>query len=95
MTLVIPFKNSKYIYLCLCVQYGVFPLKGKMLNVREAAAKQITENQEIQNVIKTMGLQIGKQYENVKQLRYGSIMIMADQDSKKNLKLTQPDIVIF
>ncbi len=49
-----------------------------MLNVREAAAKQITENQEIQNVIKTMGLQIGKQYENVKQLRYGSIMIMAD-----------------
>jgi DNA topoisomerase-2 len=28
--------------------YGVFPLRGKLLNVREASLKQIQENQEIQ-----------------------------------------------
>jgi len=29
-------------------QFGVFPLKGKLLNVREATYKQIAKNQEIQ-----------------------------------------------
>ncbi|EGR31961.1 topoisomerase ii beta 180kda, putative [Ichthyophthirius multifiliis] len=61
-------------------KFGVFPLKGKMLNVREASVKQITENQEIQNIIKIMGLKLGAKYENTKSLRYGSIAIMADQD---------------
>ena len=28
-------------------KYGVFPLRGKLLNVREAANKQILENKEI------------------------------------------------
>ena len=32
--------------------YGVFPLRGKMLNAREATHKQITENKEIKNIIK-------------------------------------------
>ena len=61
-------------------KYGVFPLKGKLLNVREATAKQCTENQELQNIIKIVGLQFGKNYENAKSLRYGSIIIMSDQD---------------
>ncbi|EAR83749.1 DNA topoisomerase IV (macronuclear) [Tetrahymena thermophila SB210] len=62
--------------------YGVFPLKGKLLNVREANKKQIIENQEIQNICKIIGLDPAVQnYENTKQLRYGSLMIMADQDS--------------
>jgi DNA topoisomerase-2 len=62
-------------------KFGVFPLRGKMLNIRDASAKQIMENQEIQNLIKIMGLQVNKKYENAKQLRYGSIMVMADQDT--------------
>ena len=61
-------------------RYGVFPLKGKLLNVREATPKQSSENQELQYLIKILGLQFAKKYENVKSLRYGSIMIMADQD---------------
>lgn len=64
-------------------KYGVFPLKGKMLNVREATHKQILENAEINNVIKIMGLQYKKKYESVedlKTLRYGRLMIMTDQD---------------
>jgi DNA topoisomerase-2 len=64
-------------------KYGVFPLRGKMLNVREATHKQILENAEINNLIKIMGLQYKKNYstaEDLKTLRYGKLMIMTDQD---------------
>uniref|UniRef100_A0A672ZI06 DNA topoisomerase 2 n=1 Tax=Sphaeramia orbicularis TaxID=375764 RepID=A0A672ZI06_9TELE len=64
-------------------RYGVFPLRGKMLNVREASHKQIMENAEINNIIKILGLQYRKNYsdpESLKSLRYGKIMIMTDQD---------------
>ncbi|PNF31624.1 DNA topoisomerase 2 [Cryptotermes secundus] len=64
-------------------KYGVFPLRGKLLNVREATHKQIKENQEIGNVIKILGLQYKMKYESIddlKTLRYGKLMIMTDQD---------------
>ena len=61
-------------------KYGVFPLRGKLLNVRDASIKQITENAEISNLKKIIGLESGKDYKNVKPLRYGKIMIMTDQD---------------
>nr|CCA21933.1 predicted protein putative [Albugo laibachii Nc14]CCA24783.1 topoisomerase putative [Albugo laibachii Nc14] len=60
--------------------YGVFPLKGKLLNVREASHSQILKNEEIQNVVKILGLKYGQVYESTKSLRYGHLMIMADQD---------------
>ena len=60
--------------------FGVFPLKGKLLNVREASSKQLMANEEIQNIMKIVGLQPKKEYANLSELRYGSIMIMADQD---------------
>lgn len=59
-------------------KYGCFPLRGKFLNVREAQTKQLGENPEIQNLCKIIGLQIGKKYDDVSSLRYGSIMIMTD-----------------
>lgn len=64
-------------------RYGVFPLRGKLLNVREASHKQIMDNAEINALIKIIGLQHKKKYENVddlKTLRYGKLMIMTDQD---------------
>ncbi|KAM4539532.1 DNA topoisomerase 2-beta isoform 2-T2 [Odontesthes bonariensis] len=64
-------------------RYGVFPLRGKILNVREATHKQIMENAEINNIIKIVGLQYKKSYddpESLRSLRYGRIMIMTDQD---------------
>lgn len=61
-------------------RYGVFPLRGKLLNVREATAKQLMDNEEIKNIKKIMGLRHNKKYKNVKQLRYGRIMILTDQD---------------
>ncbi|XP_064967328.1 DNA topoisomerase 2-like [Musa acuminata AAA Group] len=60
--------------------YGVFPLRGKLLNVREANHKQIMDNAEIQNVKQILGLQHGKEYDSTKGLRYGHLMIMTDQD---------------
>ncbi|EDW13467.1 DNA topoisomerase 2 [Drosophila mojavensis] len=63
--------------------YGVFPLRGKLLNVREATFKQLTENAEINNLCKIIGLQYKKKYltmDDLKTLRYGKVMIMTDQD---------------
>lgn len=61
-------------------RFGVFPLRGKMLNVRDASIDQISKNQEIQNIKKFMGLQHKKEYADTKSLRYGHLMIMTDQD---------------
>ncbi|XP_006296839.2 DNA topoisomerase 2, partial [Capsella rubella] len=60
--------------------YGVFPLRGKLLNVREASTTQITNNKEIENLKKILGLKQHMKYENVNSLRYGHMMIMTDQD---------------
>ena len=51
-----------------------------MLNVREAPPNKIAKNQEVQYLMKILGIRIGENYTDVKNLRYGSIMIMTDQD---------------
>lgn len=61
-------------------KYGVFPLKGKLLNVRDASNQTVIKNAEIQNIMKIMGLNIGTEYTDVSKLRYGHVMIMTDQD---------------
>ena len=35
--------------------YGLFPLRGKLLNVREAGHKQIMDNAEIQHIKRILG----------------------------------------
>lgn len=64
--------------------WGVFPLKGKMLNVRDASPKQVCDNQEIGYLKTILGLQHGKDYQDVKSLRYGRVMILADADNDGN-----------
>jgi len=59
--------------------FGAFPLRGKLLNVREAKHDQIMKNEEIQNIKKILGLQHNKEYSSTSSLRYGQLMIMADQ----------------
>ena len=61
-------------------KYGVFPLRGKLLNVRDASIKQVTDNSEITNLKKILGLESGKEYEDTKKLRYGKVMIMTEKD---------------
>ena len=60
--------------------FGCFPLRGKLLNVRECSTHKILQNQEIQYLMKILGIKIGETYTDVKSLRYGSILIMTDQD---------------
>ena len=60
--------------------YGVFPLRGKLLNVRDASVDQVSKNAEIQNIKNILGLKHKQVYTDCKSLRYGHIMIMTDQD---------------
>lgn len=62
-------------------RYGIFPLRGKLLNVKDVNAKKITDNEEISNLKKIIGLESGKDYKDAKSdLRYGKIMLMVDSD---------------
>jgi hypothetical protein len=63
-----------------CDRYGVFPLRGKILNVKEAPVKKILENHEITSLKKIIGLKQGREYSDTQPLRYGRIMVMTDQD---------------
>lgn len=62
-------------------RFGAFPLRGKLLNVRDAPAAQISNNAEITNLKKILGLKNGVEYENTSSLRYGGIILLCDQDS--------------
>jgi len=60
--------------------YGIFPLKGKPLNVRDATMKKVSENEEIKNIINILGLEYGKKYTTTKDLRYGKVVLLSDSD---------------
>jgi DNA topoisomerase II len=61
-------------------KYGVFPLKGKILNVKDISTDKKLKNQELTYIKQILGLETGKVYTDLKQLRYGRLMIMTDQD---------------
>ena len=60
--------------------YGVYPLKGKMLNTRDKEDINIAQNKEICDIKKILALQEDMDYKNVSSLRYGRIMLMTDSD---------------
>ncbi|GJS06597.1 DNA topoisomerase 2 [Tanacetum coccineum] len=72
--------SSQYCTLILTKGVSSTAFALKLLNVREARHEELEENTEIQNIKKILGLQEGKIYENVKELRYGRLMIMSDED---------------
>ena len=61
-------------------RYGVFPLRGKLLNVRDASVSSISNNAELVALKQILGLQTGKTYKDASSLRYGKVMIMTDAD---------------
>ena len=61
-------------------RYGVFPLRGKLLNVRDASVSSISNNAELTALKQILGLQAGKTYKDASSLRYGKVMIMTDAD---------------
>jgi DNA topoisomerase-2 len=63
--------------------FGALPIKGKSLNVQGKTSAVISNNTEIQNITKTLGLRIDIDYkdsENFKSLRYGKLCIFSDAD---------------
>ena len=63
------FRNSQTI--------GAFPLKGKFLNVKELPNSKVIQNEEVKNLMASMGLKLGEAPNN---LRYGKIYIYTDAD---------------
>lgn len=62
-------------------RYGIFPLRGKLLNVTDKSPTTVAKNKEIQDIKKILGLQQDATYENdIKGLRYGKVMIITDAD---------------
>lgn len=61
-------------------KWGAMPLKGKLINVRDASNKKIADNEELNVLKKILGLESGRKYEDASDLRYGRIVIMSDQD---------------
>ena len=63
---------------------GVYPLKGKVMNVRGENVKKVSENKEIAEIKKILGLESGKEYNTIedvyKNLRYSKVVFMTDQD---------------
>lgn len=64
--------------------YGVFPLKGKILNVRDASPSQLLANEEIKSLKIILGLKQGEDYtspDKFNSLRYGRVLLLTDQDT--------------
>lgn len=62
---------------------GVYPLRGKLMNVRDMTSTRIASNKEITELKKILGLISNKKYETDEDfatLRYGSILVLTDAD---------------
>jgi DNA topoisomerase-2 len=62
---------------------GVYPMRGKLFNVRGETQKRILENKEIAEIKQILGIESSKTYTPemvAKKLRYGKILFMTDQD---------------
>jgi len=63
--------------------YGIYPLRGKVLNTRNASTTSISKNREITDIIQALGLRFGLDYtddKNFNTLNYGKLMLLTDQD---------------
>ena len=59
---------------------GIYALRGKLMNVRGEKPSKMATNKEINDIKKIVGLVAGKEYTGVQGLRYGKIVLLADQD---------------
>jgi len=63
--------------------YGVYPLKGKPLNVRGETLARVAANKEVHELAQILGLEFGKKYtpDDVgSKLRYSKVCILSDAD---------------
>ncbi|MCA9097522.1 MAG: DNA topoisomerase IV subunit B, partial [Planctomycetaceae bacterium] len=62
---------------------AVLPLKGKILNTESLALSKILQNQEVKDLVETLGTGIGPHFDAHK-LRYHRIILLMDADSDGN-----------
>jgi DNA topoisomerase-2 len=60
--------------------YGCLPIRGKILNTKKATLQKIKDNDDIKNIFMALGLEIGKKYTSLKDLRYGRVALGTDYD---------------
>jgi DNA topoisomerase-2 len=67
---------------------GVYPMKGKIMNVRGETKLKVSENKEITDIKKILGLEMDREYTSIedvhKNLRYSKVMFMCDADLDGN-----------
>jgi DNA topoisomerase-2 len=56
---------------------GAFPLRGKFINVMELANTKVIQNQEVKNLLASIGLKMGEEPNDI---RFGKIFIYSDAD---------------
>jgi DNA topoisomerase-2 len=61
-------------------KYGIYALKGKVLNIRSASVNQILNNTELNNLKQILGLKENEIYKDTNKLRYGKVIILTDAD---------------
>jgi DNA gyrase subunit B/topoisomerase-4 subunit B len=59
---------------------AILPLKGKVLNTESLTITKVMANQEIRDLVETIGTGIGGSFD-IRQLRYGRIILLMDADS--------------
>lgn len=71
-------------------QYGVYPLRGKIMNPKDESDKKLDDNKILSNIMTILGLERyydnngkieKKVYKDLSELRYGKILILTDQDN--------------
>ncbi|MDA0834807.1 MAG: DNA topoisomerase IV subunit B [Planctomycetota bacterium] len=65
-------RNSKF--------QAVLPLKGKILNTESLTTSKALQNQEIKDLVDTLGTDIGSNFD-IHKLRYGRVILLMDADS--------------
>lgn len=81
---IFPQTNKKYVGITIDGNHRFlvddFIATHNCLNVRDATHKQLIENEEINNIIKILGLKHNEKYTDTKNLRYNNVILLTDSD---------------